>query len=305
MSIKYMICQITLLLLALGLAIGIYSCSNAEKKEQSQVIDQPTGNDSSSYLNSNIEFLLPSPEDLLGLIFKNEIKYNPEFILQPRLEKNIVNSNIQALIMGVYITDFSYSLLYNDINRSSKSLEAIKRLSENIGIGGLFNDRFFKKLEENLNNIDSMKIMFSDFSENSFSTLSETGNKELLSLIAMGVSIESIYLGYETSKNKSFDNSLKPFFIEQRMVFENFYMNYMNYNKDKEDLKSFNNSLNTFYSLFKLNVWLIVDKYSVLKKDSSFSIDVSYTLKTNQENVSELGKCLQTLRSNLVDLKYQ
>jgi len=296
--------RIKLYLLIPLLAIGISSCRNAEKKLQNQLTEPSAINDSSTILNSNIEYLLPSPEDLVGLIFKEEISYHPEFVLRPRLENKIVNSNFQALIMGVYLTDFSYTLLYNDINRSAKLLETIKQLSNNIGVGGLLNDRFFKKLEENLNNIDSLKLIFDDFSGNTFNTLLETGNKELLSLIAMGASIESIYLGYEASKNKSFDNSLKPFFVEQRMVFENFYMNYMIYSKDKDDLKSFNDDLNTFYSLFKLNIWLIVDKNIVTKKDSTLSIDVKYLVRTSKNSVNELGESINNLRMNLISLKF-
>ncbi len=290
-------------LLLFILIFGLISCRNSEKPSQS--IDESTKADSSSVLNSGIEYLLPSPDEMLNIIFKEKINYKPDLVLTPNTGAKIINSNFQALVLGLYLADFSYTLLYNDFNQSAKYLEVIKALSDNIGVGGIYNERFFSRLEANINNIDSLKSVFNDFSENSFNTVGESGNNEILSLISMGVSIESIYLGYNVCKTESFEKSLKPFFIEQRMVFENFYQNYINYNGNKKDLEAFNTSLSSFYSLFKLNIWLMVDKNNISKTDSIISMDVKYIVKTNNENINELGKSICKLRETFINLSQQ
>lgn len=298
------------LLIALNLLaiifLGLSSCRNTDNGKQAQVNSQPQMEDDSlSILNTNIEYLLPSPNELLNIIFRGKIDYKPEYTLEDRKQTNVINSNFQALLLGVYIADFSYTLIYNDFSRSAKYFETIKTLAENLGVSGMLNDHFFLRVENNLNNIDSLKAIYSNFSQNSFSSLSENGSKDILSLIAMGASIESIYLGYNVFKTESYDNSLKPFFVEQRMVFENFFQNYANYNFKKKDLRGFNQDLNSFYSLYKLNIWLIVDKNKLSKVDSSISLDVKYIVKTSSDNVNDLGKSICNLRENLINLKYQ
>jgi len=286
--------------------LGLSSCINTDNGKQAQVNSQPQMEDDSlSILNTNIEYLLPSPNELLDIIFRGKIDYKPEYTLEDRKHTNIINSNFQALLLGVYISDFSYTLIYNDFNRSAKYFETIKTLAENLGISGMLNDQLFLRVENNLNNIDSLKAIYSSFSQNSFSSLSENGSKDILSLIAMGASIESIYLGYNVFKTESYDNSLRPFFVEQRMVFENFFQNYANYNFKKKDLRGFNHDLSSFYSLFKLNIWLIVDKNKLSKVDSLISLDVKYIVKTSSDNVNDLGKSICNLRENLINLKYQ
>lgn len=284
--------------------MGFWGCKNIMKDNATQ-IDQPREEDSLLMLNSKIKYLLPSPDEILTIIFKEKINYKNEIGLNPNSENDVINSNFQALMLGVYISDFSYTLLYNDLNKSSKYLESIRVLSEKSGISGIFDKVFFKKIESNLGNMDSLKAIYQNFSENSFSLVAESGNEELLSLIAMGASIESIYLGYTAFKAEPINKSLKPFFVEQRVVFENFFQNYNNYNSNKKDLAQFNNDLNSLYSHFKLNIWLIVDKNKISNTDSVMSMDVKYIVKTNSDNINDLGKSIYKLRENLVNHKYQ
>lgn len=304
MKTKY-IFHIKAYLLCSILMLGVWNCKNKGKDKTAQVIEQPQLEDSLFIQSSNIEYLLPSPNEILNIIFKEKFNYNPALAIKPNVDADVINSNIQALILGVYISDFTYSLLFNDINRCTKYLATIKTLSEKSKLNGVFDEAFFKRIEGNVGNIDSLNEIYSDFSKNSFYLITSSGNKELLSIIAMGASIESIYLGYNVLKTESIDKSLKPFFVEQRVVFENFYQNYLNYNIKKKDIKQFNNDLITFYSHFKLNIWLIADKNKVLKTDTDTTIDVKYIVKTNSDNFNDLGKSICTLRNNLINHSYQ
>lgn len=286
------------------LIIELLGCKNLKKDNIINSTDNLGTEDSLLILNSKIKYLLPSPDEIMTVIFKEKINYKSEIVSNPNSKNNIINSNFQALMLGVYISDFSYTLLYNDFNKSSKYLEAIRELSEKLGISNIFDKLFFKRIENSLGNIDSLKAIYQNFSENSFNLIAESGNEELLSLIAMGSSIESIYLGYTSFKDEPINQSLKPFFIEQRVIFDNFFQNYNNYNFNKKDLALFNNDLNSFYSHFKLNIWLIIDKNKVSKSDSIMSVEVKYIVKTNSDNINDLGKSIYMLRENLINHKY-
>jgi len=284
--------------------LTIFGTSCGNPQSNNQPITDDSEPDSLRFIKTNIEYLLPSPEEVIEIIFQNNIPYKPELILKNHTYNKVINSNYQALTLGMYIADFSYAILYNDINTCSKNLLIIQKLSDKIGIGETFKNQYYKRVQNNLSNMDSIHSIYTDISENSFSKLASTGNAEWLSLIAMGASIETIYIGYNALKTVSVDTTLKPFFIEQRMVFENFYQNYMVYNKHKKDLEKFNIDIEAFYSLFKLNIWLIVDKNKISKTKNDSILNVNYIVKTNQEYIDNLGKGICTLRNNLVELHY-
>lgn len=303
--VKSIVSSIKAILLILLLICGLAFCSNPTQKSNEAKLDESVQVEIQPLLNSKIEYLLPSPDEIIGIIAGKDIQYSPSLVLDYKLDPRIINSDIQALILGVYISDFSYSLLYNDYIRNSKYIETIKEFSDKVGVGGVFNENFFYRLTNSMNSIDSLRAIYLDFSKKSFNSLSESSSKESLSLIAMGASIESIYLGYQILKDKAFDKSLKPFLIQQRMFFDNFYQIYSSFNIHKKNLSHFNNDIETFNTNFKLNIWLVVDKNRVSKSDSTTSLEVKYTVKTNIESINSLGVDIVKIREKLVNLDYQ
>ncbi len=223
--------------------IAANRCGNSDQHKLNQINKDIINDSLSPVLNNNIEYLLPSPEELFDIIFKEKIHYESTLILDHDIEKKIVNSNLKALLLGAYIADFSYSLLYLDYINCSKTLENIKSISEEIGVGNTYHKKFFKRIESNLGNLDSLNTIYKDFSSSSFNALAESSSHEILSIIAIGVYLETIYIGYNTLHTKTMSNPVRVFLIEQRMIFDNFYLNYTNYNSQKEDLKAFNTGL--------------------------------------------------------------
>jgi len=279
-------------------------CSSPKTKPNELPIESNGVQGSLPLLSHEIKYLLPSPDEIITVVFKEKIDFKPEFCLNPIVEKENINSNLQSLILGAYLTDFSYCLLYKDINNSSKYFTAIKTLSENQGLIGVFGENFFNQIERNVGNIDSLMIIYKIFSECSYSLIAKSAGEEKLSLIAMGASIEAIYLGNSVFEKERIRGNLKPFFVEQRVVFENFYQNYLFYNSSKRDLERLNADLEQFYNIFKLNIWLIVDKNKVVNTDSGMTIDVKYNVKVNVGSINELSLNINKIRGRLVGMYY-
>lgn len=287
------------------LILFTYGCNSSPKTKPNELSDEKQGAQNSfSVMNQEIKYLLPSPNEIITVAFNEKINFKPELCLEPNAGEEKINSNFQTLILGAYLTDFSYCLIYNDINKSSKYLEVIKSLTENSGLIGIFEKNFFDRVERNVGNIDSLLIIYRDFSECSFNLIAKSAGEEKLSLLAMGASIEAIYLGYNVFKDERISGALKPFFVEQRVVFENFFQNYLFYNASKSDLEKLNTDLEHFYSQFKLNIWLIVGKNKVSDTDSGMTIDVKYNVKVNSGITNELGLSINKIRERLVSQYY-
>lgn len=290
-------------LLLITIIISFSGCKNSESQKEEQFSDINV-NSSAALLNENIENLLPSPDALLDIIFKKRIVYQPNLLVEPDLTGTTLNTNFQAIILGIYIADFSYTLLYDDFNKSTHYFSIIKVMSEKVGISEIFQKTYFDRIEKNINNIDSLKLIYHDFSKNTFNTLSMYSSNELLSLVAIGVSMESIYLGYNVYKTESFNETLKPFFIQQKILFENFYQIYSIFNNGKDDLIKYNEDLKSFYALFKLNIWFIVDQNNLSNFENEPVVNVKYNVRTDDTKILELGNTITNIRNNTLNLNY-
>ncbi len=285
--------------------LGLSGCKcTHQDKEASKQLTLAESNDSFPY--PGIVFLLPSPSEVLFTTYNNDIAFNSNLTAPKDLEKKTIISQQQALILGVYITDLSYNILYKNHQDGINTISSIEVLAQNLGIGSLLNDRYFQRIENNISNLDSIDAIFIDFSQNSFSTLEETGNNEVLSLVAMGSGIEAMYLINQSIDFKTITDAVLPNFIGQKVIYENYFKNFLNYNHSKPELKTFIHDIQCIYNLFERNV--AVKSYSTVTglENSHFDIkDRTETTSFSEKGIRALGDSIVIVRNNLVNLKYQ
>lgn len=259
-----------------------------------------------SFPYPGITYLLPSPSEVLLTTFDNDIAFNPKLIAPNDIDKNAIVSHQQALLLGVYLTDLSYNIIFKNHQAGIDDINSVKSLTEKLGIGSFFYDRFLHRIETNINSIDSMDIIFEDFSQNSFAALETIGNNELFSLVAMGSGIEALYISYKSISIDNINSTILPSFMGQKVIYENYYKNFLNYNYNKPELKYFLRDVKSIYSLFERNV-AISENVSVSEvKDLHFSIkDKTNPPPYNEKGIRELGDSIVILRNNLINLKYQ
>jgi hypothetical protein len=284
---------------------SLHSCKCSH--QESKVVNDSTAiakKDSFPY--PGIIFLLPSPSEVLFTTLNNDIAYNQNLIAPNNLDEKAVISHQQALLLGVYLTDLSYSVIFKNIPAGTNDISTIRRLTEKLGIGGLFYDRFLHRIEKNINSIDSMDVLFNDFSQNAFSTIENMGNNELLSLVAMGSGVEAMYLSYKSATINDINTSILPPFVGQKVIYENYYKNFVNYNFNKPELEFFLKDIENIYKLFQRNV-VIQNISSVEKvKEANFNIkDKQQKMLHSEKGIRELGDSIVIVRNNLVNLKYQ
>lgn len=286
------------------LGIGI-TCCTCKHQERNELTNLTSSTSSDSFPYPGIVYLLPSPSEVLLNTFIDDIAFNPSLLAPENLDKKTIFSHQQAMIMGVYITDLSYNILFKNYTNGINNINTIQNLCQNLGIGSLLTDIYFKRIENNINNIDSIDAVFVDFTQNSFSTLESTGNNELLSLVAIGSGIETMYLSYASFDIETITNRLLPNFLGQRVIYDNYFKNFMNYNYDKPELKTFILDVKSIYSLFKRQV--AVKNYSIVtkKKNSQFSIKDRSANTYTKESFQKLGDSIVIVRNKLVGLKYQ
>jgi hypothetical protein len=108
---------------------------------------------------SNIINSIPSPLEISFIIHNAGILYDKS-LLNPGDNVSNYNTNDQkAINLGIYGTDLGYTDIYGQHQDGIEYLSAIKKLSEDLGIGQYFDFELIQKLTESRGNIDSLLLV--------------------------------------------------------------------------------------------------------------------------------------------------
>lgn len=190
-------------LFLVGTLLSIVAVSCGGDKEENN-IDQEVF-DPNSALNTVFDgkiFSIPSPVQTAYLIKQLNLTFDKSLLNSDANVSDYVTEHKQALNLGVYGTDLGYSALYNQKNVSLKYLNAVEKLTAQLGLDAAFDSSFISRFERNSNNEDSMIILMSDAFKKADNFLKNANRKSTSALILTGGWIESIYLACELNAKK-------------------------------------------------------------------------------------------------------
>lgn len=165
-----------------------------------------------------VMFSLPSPIETSMLIKRAGAQYNEE-LLNPveHVSKYTTNKNM-ALAMGVYGADLSYASIFEQTQTVMKYMSTSKKLADGLGLLSTIDNSIVKRLENNVNDRDSIIRIISETFMNSNSSLKEDNRPALASIILAGGWIEGLFLAVSLTKNIK-DKELIERIVDQRLSF--------------------------------------------------------------------------------------
>jgi len=165
-----------------------------------------------------VMFSLPSPIETSMLIKRAGAQYNEEF-LNPvgNISKYTTNKSM-ALAMGVYGADLSYASIFEQTQTVMKYMSASKKLADGLGLLSTIDNSIVKRLENNVNDRDSIIRIISETFMNSNSSLKEDNRPALAAIILAGGWIEGLYIATSVTKSTK-DKELIERIVDQRLSF--------------------------------------------------------------------------------------
>lgn len=251
-----------------------------------------------------VQYMLPTPSDILTVMITSGVDYKENLIAPSGIEKRVVHFKHQALIMGVYFADFAYLNIFNKRDLSIDYFASMQSLGSSMGISPLLYDSYFKRAERNMNNIDSLDIIFTDFAQTAFATIDESGSKETLSLIAAGSAIETMYIGFNGISNVYDDKEFITNIKDQRPLFDIYYANFIQYYKDDADYKDLVVDLTLLSQFFTDNVKSTGTTKVTKSGDGHFTITDPDNPLLDIQKLDELKVLVKRIRTKMVELKY-
>jgi len=211
---------------------------------------------------ANILQSIPSPLEISSLIKEVGGKYDPSHLNNPKFVSNYTMTYKKALNLGIFSTDLGYANLYDQRQDILDYLDAVKSLSDGLGIGQFFDYEQIKKLANSSNNIpELLKVTQQNF-ENITQHLASNRRESVSVLILAGGWVEALYLTtlvYEKTK----DSRLKEKIGEQKIALEQI-RKVMNLYSDKPNFKNIIRDLEQLSNVYQ--------KVRIITKDGKTAV---------------------------------
>jgi hypothetical protein len=128
-------------------------------------------------------------------------------------------TELQAVNLGIYAGDLSYSVIFNQNQQSVDYLNTCRRLCDGLGVGDLIDADLIARADNNRSIRDSLVDIVTETFYALNARFRENGMEEVGGLMAAGGWIEGVYLG-TLSLNTSTED-LKLRIAEQKMTLDN------------------------------------------------------------------------------------
>ncbi len=210
--------QQALLLLLLGGML--FSCNNPEgvsgnEDEINQEVTESLEDDFNQA--KQVFYSLPSPIETAMLMRRAGAKFDDKILNSAKNASNYSTTFDKALNLGIYGADLSFASMFSQSQSSIKYLAVTKRLAEELGILNAIDQSYITRMENNVNNRDSLMEIISETFMNSDAFLKENKKPELAALMLSGGWIEGLYLATQIAKGTKDNQELKDRIIDQRL----------------------------------------------------------------------------------------
>ncbi len=285
----------------------LFCCKTGQKGEEQFEDENIEGTeynyDSGEHVKKvkQIFYNVPSPIEMAQLMERTGVDFNLE-ILNPidNFEEYTTISEI-ALNLGVYGADLSYTRIFDQIQETVNYLSIIRILSDALGIPQDQGSFAVSRLEENIENRDSLIQIISDTYSSADLYLKENDRGNTASLIILGGWVEALYLSTNIMDLENPNKEIMNRIAEQKYSLDNLIALLKAYKDDKAVLKFYPDLQKLKKSFDKIKITYIKGDIVTdpVKKVTTISseglIDVSI------EQIIEIKNIINSIRKKIIE----
>jgi hypothetical protein len=229
--------------------IAIVSCRSNNSKNKSGAKEEISKLDSVKTQLNEIYYRFPSPDEMFRYIENKGLQFDNNLVLPIKDVEKFLDSKSQAVNLGVYTADLAYITLFQKYKESLDYFQVTYILAGKLRITSSFNDAFIKRVEKNLNNLDSLKVYSGEAYSIITSYLVQNDKEKVLAQISVGGFIESLYIALNLINDYSPDNITIQRIADQKLAFDNM-LKYCEVYKDDPNIKELLNEIEPVRDIF-------------------------------------------------------
>jgi hypothetical protein len=181
------------LIVIFGLVLVLAGCKS-DKKESTDTAGQAEQMEKEDLVLELTDYPLPTAYEITEMLQNAGASYILTLSNPASNVDNYLSSAEKALNLGVYGTDLSYASTYMMKQETMRYLESSKKLIDELEISTTFNTDYARRVEDNLDDRDSLINIISDSFEDTWYYLVENEQDKLAIMVICGSYIEGIYI---------------------------------------------------------------------------------------------------------------
>ena len=163
-------------------------------------------------------FPVPTPYEVTDIITKSGVKFDSDLLNPLNNSRKYLTTKAQALNIGVYGADLSYANVFNNGDLVRQYFDVIKNLSDELGLSLLFTDDFLQRIDNNINNADSLYKIATESYYKTYSYLVDRGKSDVASTVLTGSFIEALYLAMKSAETIKDPTTIYQKIAEQKFA---------------------------------------------------------------------------------------
>jgi hypothetical protein len=180
--------------IVIGILVILSGCKSSKKEEADTTYPAEDQTAKEAVIEELSGYPIPTSFEITEMLHKAGASYILAISNAAGKVGTYISSVEKALNLGVYGTDLSYASTYRQMQETKQYLESSKRLIDELEISTAFVDNYAERVENNLNNRDSLIIIISDSFYDTWNYLVQNEKDKLAILVVVGAWIEGLYI---------------------------------------------------------------------------------------------------------------
>ena len=239
----------------------------------------------------------PSPMETARIIQKEGVSFNPENLCGVELASKDGLSSDHAISLGLLGADLSYASIYRKNSIALSYLEAVKTLSQELGVGSVLNNELIGRAETNRANRDSVVTLVSRAFYDLNEKLKSVGHEDLSGLVVASGWIEGLYLATREIEGSS--DNYKILIAEQKLILVDVLSLIESY-KESPAIEGMIQELQPVVTAFEGVTYGESAEITAKKKDGAIYIGGGKEYFADENTIQAITTAITTLRNNLI-----
>ena len=194
-----------------AISCGQNSTDVSETHDDSTVIDV----NNQVVSAENVFIYIPSPIQTAELLKQAGAKYDAELLNDPANFSRYTSTAAMALNMGVYGSDLAFAGIFNQHAEITQYMDCTRKMADGLHVMAAFSDDRKLRLENNINNRDSVLNIITDSYWDCDAMLHDNDQSHASALMIAGGWIEGLYLACRVAESTN-SNEIRIRIVEQR-----------------------------------------------------------------------------------------
>jgi hypothetical protein len=186
--------------LAVLVLFSLSACKNQKSSQSGSQDEAASGRleGKDEVIREISDYPLPTSFEVTTLLVDAGASYILDLCNRVDNVNKYINLKSKALNLGVYGADLSYAATYKQTQETMQYLDASAKLIDELQIGS-FDEELVKKVEANIDDVDSLITLISDSFYRTYEYLTTNEQDELSILVMAGSWIEALYITSQIS----------------------------------------------------------------------------------------------------------